>query len=74
MENRVQGNHYNQRVWTAEDSYYFSDFTTVRWCDWHMYVDGDTTEYVKGCEENPGTQAQILFKKIPCKAYIDNGI
>ena len=46
-------------------SYY--QFTPVCWSNWHMYVDSDPTGNVRGiCGDNPGQQAQILFKKLPC--------
>ena len=46
-------------------SYY--QFTPLAYPNWHVYVDGDSTGNVKGiCGDNPGTQAQILFKKLPC--------
>ena len=45
----------------------YYQFSPLRWSNWLMYVDKDSTGNVRGiCREYPGPQGEILFKKIPC--------
>ena len=41
-------------------------FTPIAYPNWHMYVDCDAKGNVRGaCGDNPGPQANILFRQIP---------